>query len=181
MQSKSCSWPKHHDDVKKLEDTGEYMGALIVDNQSEKGPSVTRSSRASANQAGNVRGNVLKQVMSLISRLEKDLRDQVFSDGDKVMIEDTRLITDLKTSAIRIKARGSILISNIEGANYITMLRKIIPSIKEVPDETMHYSPIPGIVSQAKWSKTKRKKILTAKSLWSYFCAARKNCTKALS
>ena len=157
-KAKSCSWPKYHDDVKKLDATGEYMGVPIVDDQNEKGPSVTRSSRATANQAGNVRGNVSKQVMSLISRLEKDLRDQVFSDTDKVMIEDTRLITDLKTSAIRIEARGSILISNIEGAKYITTLRKIIPSIKAVPNETMHYSSIPGIFSQAKWSKTKKRR-----------------------
>ena len=53
-KAKSCSWPKYHDDVKKLDDTGKYMGVPIVDDQSEKGPSVTRSSRASANQAGNV-------------------------------------------------------------------------------------------------------------------------------
>ena len=108
-KAKSCSWPKHHDDVKELNDTGEYMGVPIVDDQSEKGPSITRSSRASANQAGNVRGNVSKKVMSLISHLEKDLPDQVFSYADKVMIEDTRLTTDLKTCAIRIKVRGSTL------------------------------------------------------------------------
>ena len=108
-KAKSCSWPKYHDDVKKLDDTGEYMGVPIVDDQNEKRQSITRSSRASANQAGNVRGNVSKKVMSLISRLEKDLRDQVFSYADKVMIEDTRLITDLKTCAIRIKAKGSNL------------------------------------------------------------------------
>ena len=125
------------DDVKKLDDTGEYMGVPIVDYYSEKGPNVTRSSTASANQAGNVRDNISKQVMSLISRLESNLRDQVFSDADKVMIEDTRFITDLKTSAIRIKARGSIFILNIAGAKYITTLRKIIQSIKEVPDETI--------------------------------------------
>ena len=54
------------------------------------------------------------------------------------MIEDTRLITDLKTTAVRIKLRGAILISNIERAKYsITTLRKIIPSINEVPDETI--------------------------------------------
>ena len=53
------------------------------------------------------------------------------------MIEDTRLITDLKTTAVRTKSRGANLISNIERAKYITTLRKIIPSIREVPDETI--------------------------------------------
>ena len=53
------------------------------------------------------------------------MRDNV---SKQVMIEDTRSITDLKTSAVRIKARGSILISNIEGA---------IPSIKEVYVKTI--------------------------------------------
>jgi hypothetical protein len=63
-----------------------------------------------------VRDNVSKQVLLLITRLEKDLRDQVFSQSDKEMIEDTRLITDLKTTAVRIKLRGAILILNIKRA-----------------------------------------------------------------
>jgi hypothetical protein len=54
------------------------------------------------------------------------------------MIKGTRLITDLKTTAVRIKLRGAILISNIERAKYsITTIRKIIPSVKEAPDETI--------------------------------------------
>ncbi|CAB4043622.1 Hypothetical predicted protein, partial [Paramuricea clavata] len=78
------------------------------------------------------------QVLLLITRLDKDFRDQVFSQSDKEMIEDTRLITDLKTTAVRIKLRGAIPISNIEGAKYsITTLRKIILSVNEVPDETI--------------------------------------------
>ena len=84
-----------------------------------------------------MRDNVSKKVRLLITRLEKDLRHQVFSQSDKEMIEDTRLITDLKTTAVRIKSRGAILISNIERAKYITTLRKIIPSVKEVPDQTI--------------------------------------------
>jgi acetolactate synthase small subunit len=48
------------------------------------------------------------------------------------------MITDLKTTAVRIKLRGAILISNIERAKCsITTLRKIIPSVNEVPDETI--------------------------------------------
>ena len=65
------------------------------------------------------------------------IRDRVFSQSDKEMIEDTRLITDLKTTAVRIKLRGAILISNIERAKYTSTLRKIIPSVKDVPDETI--------------------------------------------
>ena len=74
-------------------------------------PNVTRSSakRAHVNNADNVRDNVSKQVLLLITRLEKDLRDQVVSQSDKEMIEDTRLITDLKTTAIRTKSRAPSL------------------------------------------------------------------------
>lgn len=91
------------------------MGVPIVDHHDEEVPNVTRSlaKRANVNNAGNVRDNVSKQVLLLITRLEKDLRNEVFSQSDKEMIEDTRLITDLKTTAIRTKSRGAILISNI--------------------------------------------------------------------
>lgn len=71
----------------------------------------------------------------LIRHLENDLRSEVFSDSDKEMIEDTRLITDLKTTAVRIKSRGAILIFNIERAKYMKTLRKIVPSVGEIPDE----------------------------------------------
>ena len=112
----------------------------------EERANVTRSlaRRANANKAENMRDNVSKQVLLLITRLEKDLRDQVFSQSDKKMIEDSSLqsvislITDLKTTAVKIKLRGAIIISNIERAKYIiTKLRKIILSIKDVPDETI--------------------------------------------
>jgi hypothetical protein len=94
------------------------------------------------------------------------------------MIEDTRLITDLKTTAVRIKLRGAILISNIERAKYrITTLRKIIPSINEVPDETIIWRERNFWYGWSKLSETKRMMISTAKSLLSYFCTS---CTKEL-
>ena len=63
------------------------------------------------------------------------------------MIEDTRLITDLMTTAVRTKSRGANLISNKERAKYITTLRKIIPSIRESWRD--HNSSIPGISGTA--------------------------------
>ena len=45
--------------------------------------------------------DIYEKYGELINVVQKvNSRDQVFSDADKVMIEDTRLITDLKTSAI---------------------------------------------------------------------------------
>jgi hypothetical protein len=56
----------------------------------EEGANITRSlaRRANANKAENVRDNASKQVLLLITRLEQDLRDQVFSQSDKEMIEN---------------------------------------------------------------------------------------------
>jgi hypothetical protein len=56
----------------------------------EEGANVTRSlaRREKTNKAENVRDNASKQVLLLITRLEKDLRDQVFSQSDKGMIEN---------------------------------------------------------------------------------------------
>ena len=84
---------------------------LLMTTIVDEGPNVTRSlaRRVNAKKAENVRDNVSKQVMLLITPLENELRDQVFSQSDKEMIVDTRLITDLKTTAGRIKLRGAIL------------------------------------------------------------------------
>jgi chromosome condensin MukBEF ATPase and DNA-binding subunit MukB len=122
-----------------------------------------------------VRDNVSKQVLLLITRLEKDLCDQFFSQSDKEMIEDTRLITDLKTTAVRIKLRGAILISNIERAKYsITTLRKIIPSVNEVADETIILQFEEFLVRLEQVVRKKRMMISTAKSLLSFFAQRQK-------
>ena len=75
--AKFCSWPVYHRDLKKLDNTGEYMDVPIVDHHDKEVPNVTRSSakKAHVNNADNVRDNVSKQVLLLITRLEKDLRD----------------------------------------------------------------------------------------------------------
>ena len=74
---KFCSWPVYHRDLKELDNTGEYMDVPIVDHHDKEVPNVTRSSakRAHVNNADNVRDNVSKQVLLLITRMEKDLRD----------------------------------------------------------------------------------------------------------
>ena len=53
------------------------MDESIVDHHDKEVPNVTRYSakRAHANNADNVQDNVSKQVLLLITRLEKDLRD----------------------------------------------------------------------------------------------------------
>ena len=180
--AKFCSWPVHHRDLKELDNTGEYMGVPIVDHHDKEVPNVTRSSakRAHVNNADNVRENVSKQVLLLITRLEKDLRDQVFSQSDKEMIEDTRLITDLKTTAIRTKSRGAILISNIERAKYITTLRKIIPSVREVPDETIILQFQEFLVRLEHVARNKKNDDLDSKDLIKLFLRSDKELYKGI-
>ena len=115
------------------------MGIPIADQHAEEGPNVTRTlgRKRTLNVLEKVRDKTAEQIISLISRLESDLRSKVFSDSAKELIEDTRLLTDLKMLAIHVQSRGAIFISNLERANYLTTVRKIIPSVKDVPDETI--------------------------------------------
>eukprot|EP00112_Aurelia_sp_Birch-Aquarium-sp1_P001082 Seg11109.1 transcript_id=Seg11109.1/GoldUCD/mRNA.D3Y31 product="hypothetical protein" protein_id=Seg11109.1/GoldUCD/D3Y31 len=137
--SQSCYWPCYHRDLQKLDDTGEYMGIPIADQHAGERPNITRSSgrKHSFNVQEKVRDKSAEQITSLISRLESDLRKKVFSDSAKELIEDTRLLTDLKMLAIRVQSRGAILISNLERVKYLTTVRKIIPSVKDVPDDAI--------------------------------------------
>ena len=96
------------------------------------------------------------------------------------MIEGTRLITDLKTTAIRTKSRGANLISNIERAKYITTLRKITPSIREVPDETIILQFQEFLVRLEHVARNKKNDDLDSKDLIKLFLRSDKELYKGI-
>ena len=158
------------------------MGVPIVDDNDSNGSNLTRSlaRKTNADKAENARDNVSKQILLLITRLEKDLRDQVLSQSNREMIQDTRLITDLKCTAVSIKSRGAIRISNIERAKYIMTLRKIIPTIKEVPDQTIIYQFDEFMIRLEQVVKNKKNDDVDSKELINLFLRSDKKCTREL-
>ena len=100
---KSCCWPCYHNDLKNLNDKGEYMEVPICDQHAEVSPNVTRSlgrqHTPNANEAA--RAKVSERIKSLVNRLEVDLRRCVFPDSAKQMIEHTRLLTDSRCLPFR--------------------------------------------------------------------------------
>jgi hypothetical protein len=70
-----------------------------------------------------------------------------------------------------LRSRGAILISNIEfeRAKYITTLRKIIPSVKVVPDETIILQFEEFLVRLEKVVRNKKNDDLNSKELIKLF------------
>ena len=99
---KSCRWPCNHKVLNNLTDTGEYMGVPICDQYPGFNLTVNRSfavsNTSNANEDAKVK--VSRQVTSMLKRLEDNLRKEVFSDSAKEMIEQRRLVTDLKMLAV---------------------------------------------------------------------------------
>ena len=53
-----------------------------------------------------------ENIQALISRMQMDLKNEVFEESTVKMIEDIRLITDLKSPAMSILNNGAIVVGH---------------------------------------------------------------------
>ena len=85
-----------------------------------------------------VQSNSVEQVQDdvtiLVTRLEQDLRRDVFSVETVGLLEKIRFITDLQSIAKEIKAKGSILVGSLRGNKYLSYIRSITASLRDIDD-----------------------------------------------
>ena len=86
--------------------------------------------------------------------------------------------TYITTAAIRTKSRGAILISNIERAKYVTKQHEIIPSVREVLDETIILQFQEYLVRLEHVARNKKNADLDTKDFIKLICAVTKGCTE---
>ena len=106
----ACWWPTYHTDIREVMSKGEYrkipMGQLVQD------PSRTRAGRE---QAGEVllldRSKIIQKTNSrakfVVDFLHTGLDEKVYNAEDKIVINHTRTLTDLKTTAIKVSSFGA--------------------------------------------------------------------------
>ena len=70
----------------------------------------------------------------LVSRLENDLRNDVFPKEVTEVIDKIRFMTDLHTVAKEIHEKGSILVGSLRAQTYLNSLRSVTNSLCKVSD-----------------------------------------------
>ena len=72
----------------------------------------------------------------LISRLESDLWQELFSGSTIKLMEIVRFITDLKTLGTEILKKGrSILVGSLKASKYMRYIRQVTDTLNEVDDK----------------------------------------------
>ena len=133
--NKACIWPCYHKDLEDLLENDTYQKASVVHDR----PTQMYQSRLSVRSNElEVQNDVLLQVKDnlfiLIFRLENDLRKEVFPKEVVDMIEKRRFITDLRSIAKEIAEKGSILVASLRANTYLSYIRSVADTLREVPD-----------------------------------------------
>ena len=76
----------------------------------------------------------------LITRVEADLRLEIFSDSTVNMIEIIRFITDLKTVGAEIAKKGSVLLGSLRATKYVQYLRQVTHTLNEITDAEIKHN-----------------------------------------
>ena len=70
----------------------------------------------------------------LITRLEKDLRKEVFSEETVVMIEKIRFLTDLRSLAKQLMEKGHIFFGATNEKQFLSNVRDVTATLNAIPD-----------------------------------------------
>ncbi len=93
-----CLWPRYHTDVKEILENRTYQNVKI---ENDTSASMYQTRFAVAQNTANVQRDPIKQAQDnlqiLVTRLEKDLRAEVFPKDTVELIERIRFLTDLKS------------------------------------------------------------------------------------
>ena len=73
-------------------------------------------------------------MQSLIKRMKRDIRVEVFDENTIEIIEDTRVITDLKTLSTEVMKQGPVLLVIKKAQSFLEVVRRLT-SIDDIFDD----------------------------------------------
>lgn len=140
-ETESCLWPSYHKDVrddrKMIEN--EASQNIKIDKNSSSAHYQTRFAKNAA--AAGLQTDPIKQtqdnILLLVTRLEKDLRAEVFDETTVKLIEKIRLLTDLKSLAKEILKRGHVIVAAQNCKLFVENVKAVTNSLDDVPDEEL--------------------------------------------
>ena len=139
LKTKHCAWPRYHEDENKHFETGMYRNVKIEKDKDFR-MYETRMSRIS--DEVEIQTDSLEQVKDnlriLESRLEEDLRHDVFPEKTVELIERIRFVTDLQTVAKEISSKGGILVGSLRAQEFLLNIREITDTLSNIDDNEIN-------------------------------------------
>jgi hypothetical protein len=124
---------------------------------------------AVAQSSATVQRDPIKQthdnILMLLTRLEKDLRAEVFNKTTVQLIERIRFVTDIKSLAKEVKQKGGVIVSAIKCKLFVENIRAITSSLDEIPDEELGQNYKAFVRKLEKYIETKELKNITSMSI----------------
>ena len=136
-----CLWPRLHADVTEILDNGKYQEVKI---EKDRCSSMYQTRFAIAQNTANVQKDPIKQahdnLLILITRLEKDLRADVFQKSTVELIERIRFLTDLNSLAKEVLNKGRVIVGAQNAKIFVEHVRFVTNSLDDIPDEELRDS-----------------------------------------
>ena len=129
-----CLWPRYHADLLKMESQKTFRGSEVkYTNIGTVRQTRLHSVDAQVSAADQI-GMVKERLSTLTWRLLNDLGNEVFDDCTKEVIENCRVICDLKSLLEKIYQKGSVMVG-LEGTKtFLNAVRNITRSVATVDD-----------------------------------------------
>ena len=136
-----CLLPRYHADLLKMESQKIFIGSEVkYTNIGTVRQTRLHSVDVQVSAADGI-GMVKKRLSTLTWRLHSDLANQVFDDGTKKVIENCRVICDLKSLLEKIYQKGSVRLGLKGAKTFLNAVRNITGSVATVDDGDLmiHY------------------------------------------
>ena len=131
-----CLWPKLHSNIDLIK-SGEFKigPEILMEKESDPQILTRQATELSISQTvDDVEKSYLKRLDDLVSRIRDDMLGNVYTKEEEEMIQVIRRLTDWSTLAFRINRLGPVLIETLESSQYLLDSRKILRSLRDVPD-----------------------------------------------
>ena len=138
-----CLWPRYHADLLKMESQKTFMGSEVkYTNFSTVRQTRLHSVNAQVSAADGI-GMVKERLSTLTWRFHNDLANEVFHDCTKEVIENCRVICDLKSLPEKIYQKGSVMVGLDVVKTFLNAVRNITGSVATVDDgDLMNHYPV---------------------------------------
>ena len=137
-QTGTCVWPNYHKDSATMVQPGTYQNVKI---ERDRDTRAYQTRLAVVGQMAEVEKDPLKQAEDnlkiLITRLENDLRKEVFTEESVTIIEKIRFLTDLRSLATDLVDKGHIHVGATKEEQFLSNVRSITATLDDVPNSTI--------------------------------------------
>ena len=134
---KSCLWPRYHADLTAMDADTRYMGSVVKHINIGTERQTRLQSVGEQLTVADGLGMVKERLKTFCWRLHHDLSNEVYDANTTEIIENCRLICDIKSLLLKLSRKGSVLVG-LEGARpFVDAVRKITGSVSSVKDEDL--------------------------------------------